>query len=85
MTPISADFFIAGRRLGAVVVAMAWFSSTVSGFAFVGGAMMGALLFLFDQIVKAIQMHHGNKTKAAKELGVSLRGLYKKLNKYGMQ
>ncbi|MBT7334766.1 MAG: hypothetical protein HN856_10365 [Gammaproteobacteria bacterium] len=31
------DFFIAGRRLGPLVVALAIFSSTLSGFGFVGG------------------------------------------------
>ncbi len=33
----SSDFFIAGRGLGPIVVALAMFSSTLSGFGFVGG------------------------------------------------
>ncbi len=33
----SSDFFIAGRHLGPIVVALALFSSTLSGFGFVGG------------------------------------------------
>jgi SSS family transporter len=33
----SSDFFIAGRTLGPIVVALALFSSTLSGFGFVGG------------------------------------------------
>src|SRR6056300_136709 len=33
----SSDFFIAGRGLGPIVVALALFSSTLSGFGFVGG------------------------------------------------
>jgi len=37
-----------------------------------------------EQIIKALQLNGGNKTKTAKELGVSLRGLYKKLDKYGI-
>ena len=32
-----SDFFIAGRSLGPLVVALAIFSSTLSGFGFVGG------------------------------------------------
>lgn len=36
-THSSSDFFIAGRSLGPVVVALAIFSSTLSGFGFVGG------------------------------------------------
>ena len=37
-----------------------------------------------EKIIKALQLNGGNKTKTAKELGVSLRGLYKKLDKYGI-
>ena len=33
----TSDFFIAGRGLGPIVVALALFSSTLSGFGFVGG------------------------------------------------
>ena len=33
----TSDFFIAGRHLGPIVVALALFSSTLSGFGFVGG------------------------------------------------
>ena len=36
-TKSSSDFFIAGRGLGPIVVALALFSSTLSGFGFVGG------------------------------------------------
>lgn len=36
-TKNSSDFFIAGRGLGPIVVALALFSSTLSGFGFVGG------------------------------------------------
>ncbi|MFT4676525.1 MAG: SSS family transporter [Patiriisocius sp.] len=36
-THSSSDFFIAGRSLGPMVVALAIFSSTLSGFGFVGG------------------------------------------------
>ncbi len=36
-TRSASDFFIAGRSLGPVVVALALFSSTLSGFGFVGG------------------------------------------------
>lgn len=36
-TKDSSDFFMAGRHLGAFVTAMAVFSSTLSGFGFVGG------------------------------------------------
>ncbi len=36
-TQSSADFFVAGRGLGPMVVALAVFSSTLSGFGFVGG------------------------------------------------
>lgn len=36
-TKSSGDFFMAGRHLGAFVTAMAVFSSTLSGFGFVGG------------------------------------------------
>lgn len=36
-TNSSSDFFIAGRGLGPIVVALALFSSTLSGFGFVGG------------------------------------------------
>lgn len=36
-TKSSSDFFIAGRNLGVVVTAFAVFSSTMSGFGFVGG------------------------------------------------
>ena len=36
-THSSGDFFIAGRSLGPIVVALAIFSSTLSGFGFVGG------------------------------------------------
>lgn len=36
-THSSSDFFIAGRGLGPIVVALALFSSTLSGFGFVGG------------------------------------------------
>ena len=36
-TKNSSDFFIAGRGLGPVVVSLALFSSTLSGFGFVGG------------------------------------------------
>jgi len=36
-THSSSDFFIAGRSLGPIVVALAIFSSTLSGFGFVGG------------------------------------------------
>ena len=36
-TQSSSDFFIAGRGLGPIVVALALFSSTLSGFGFVGG------------------------------------------------
>ena len=33
----ASDFFIAGRGLGPIVVSLAIFSSTLSGFGFVGG------------------------------------------------
>ena len=33
----ASDFFVAGRHLGPLVVALAVFSSTLSGFGFVGG------------------------------------------------
>ena len=36
-TKDSGDFFMAGRHLGAFVTSMAVFSSTLSGFGFVGG------------------------------------------------
>ena len=36
-THSARDFFMAGRDLGVVVTAVAIFSSTLSGFAFVGG------------------------------------------------
>jgi len=36
-THSSSDFFIAGRSLGPIVIALAIFSSTLSGFGFVGG------------------------------------------------
>ena len=36
-THSASDFFMAGRELGAMVTAMAVFSSTLSGFGFVGG------------------------------------------------
>lgn len=36
-TKSANDFFMAGRSLGPVVVALAVFSSTLSGFGFVGG------------------------------------------------
>ena len=36
-TKNSSDFFIAGRGLGPIVVSLALFSSTLSGFGFVGG------------------------------------------------
>ncbi|MCH7815334.1 MAG: hypothetical protein IIC60_02065, partial [Proteobacteria bacterium] len=36
-TKNTSDFFIAGRGLGPIVVALALFSSTLSGFGFVGG------------------------------------------------
>ena len=36
-TRSSSDFFVAGRHLGPLVVALAVFSSTLSGFGFVGG------------------------------------------------
>ncbi|MEO1974210.1 MAG: hypothetical protein ABGX07_21790, partial [Pirellulaceae bacterium] len=36
-TKNAGDFFMAGRHLGAFVTAMAIFSSTLSGFGFVGG------------------------------------------------
>ena len=36
-TKSASDFFVAGRRLGPIVVGMAVFSSTLSGFGFVGG------------------------------------------------
>jgi SSS family transporter len=36
-TKNSSDFFIAGRSLGPIVVSLALFSSTLSGFGFVGG------------------------------------------------
>lgn len=36
-THSSSDFFVAGRGLGPIVVALALFSSTLSGFGFVGG------------------------------------------------
>lgn len=36
-TKSSSDFFIAGRGLGPIVVSLALFSSTLSGFGFVGG------------------------------------------------
>ena len=36
-TRSASDFFVAGRSLGPFVVAMAIFSSTLSGFGFVGG------------------------------------------------
>ncbi len=36
-TKNSSDFFMAGRSLGPIVVSLALFSSTLSGFGFVGG------------------------------------------------
>ena len=36
-TKSASDFFVAGRSLGPIVVGMAVFSSTMSGFGFVGG------------------------------------------------
>jgi Na+/proline symporter len=36
-TTNSSDFFVAGRGLGPIVVSLALFSSTLSGFGFVGG------------------------------------------------
>ena len=42
------DFFVAGRRLGFVVTAVAIFSSIMSGFAFVGGP---GLVYLTGQHV----------------------------------
>ena len=36
-TKSASDFFVAGRSLGPMVVGMAVFSSTMSGFGFVGG------------------------------------------------
>jgi transcriptional regulator with GAF, ATPase, and Fis domain/tetratricopeptide (TPR) repeat protein/tRNA A-37 threonylcarbamoyl transferase component Bud32 len=37
-----------------------------------------------DQIISVLHRCDGNKTKTAKELSISLRGLYKKLTKYGI-
>ncbi|RME82518.1 MAG: sigma-54-dependent Fis family transcriptional regulator [Planctomycetota bacterium] len=37
-----------------------------------------------NHIQKALEIHSGNKTEAAKALGISLRSLYRKLEKYGL-
>ncbi len=36
-------------------------------------------------IIKALEMHAGNRTKAAKQLGISRRTLHRKLNEYGLR
>ena len=35
-------------------------------------------------IVRALELHKGNRTKAAQELGISRRTLHRKLNEYGL-
>jgi transcriptional regulator with PAS, ATPase and Fis domain len=35
-------------------------------------------------IVKAVQMHHGNISKAAEELGLTRASLYRRMEKYGI-
>ena len=35
-------------------------------------------------IVKALERHNGNREKAAKELGISARTLYRRIDKYGL-
>jgi len=37
-----------------------------------------------DNIVEALKRHHGNRRKAAKELEISERSLYRKIKKYGL-
>jgi DNA-binding protein Fis len=37
-----------------------------------------------SEIVKALDQFHGNKTKAAKHLGINRKTLREKLRKYGM-
>jgi DNA-binding NtrC family response regulator len=36
-------------------------------------------------VIQALRMHDGNRTKAAKQLGVSRRTLHRKLNEYGLR
>ena len=36
-------------------------------------------------IIKALQGHDGNRTKAAQQLGISRRTLHRKLNEYGLR
>ena len=36
------------------------------------------------QIERSIRQHHGNKTRAAKALGIDRRTLYRKLKEYGL-
>ncbi len=36
-------------------------------------------------IIKALDMHGGNRTQAAKQLGISRRTLHRKLNEYGLR
>ena len=35
--------------------------------------------------VRALELHKGNRTKAAKELGISRRTMHRKLHEYGIQ
>lgn len=35
-------------------------------------------------IIKALKRHNGNKTKAAKDLGIYIKTLYNKLHEYGL-
>lgn len=37
-----------------------------------------------SHIIVALELHQGNKSRAAKALGISLKGLYNKLHQYDL-
>ena len=37
-----------------------------------------------NHILRTLAIHHGNKTRAAKSLGVTIKTLYNKLHRYGI-